>query len=462
MRFSCFLLFLFYVSGILAQDNAYEKGKIIDRVPVIGSDNETFQLYLPKAYDFNTSAAIVFIFDPSGNGTKGIRPFITSADRYNYILVCSNNSKNGPYQNNFDITNRLFSHIFSNFNIDERQIYTAGFSGGSRLASAIAVLTGAIQGVIACGAGFANEMDKKPSPASKFSYVGLVGDEDMNYQEMLNAKSWLDKFSVDNELFIYEDGHKWPPKEQIERAFDWLEMQAMKKGIRQADQGLINELYQKNLAIAYSLAKNHLVRAVEEYGRIVRNHSSNESTRSVLAILKTLRNSNDYQQELKLRETLSRQEESMSNKLIYRLNQEAGIGKSRDNFAWWKKEKIRLEEGFLNSGDILKEKMGKRILFRIKAIAYEGSMMQRNGRRKDKAIYCDKLLTQLFSEEPYWNYRLAETYAMNHDAKNARVNLQLALDKGFDDYRMILGNPEFKKLMNDKKFQAFYNKLKAN
>ena len=38
--------------------------------------------------------------------------------------------------------------MFSDFNIDSKRIYTAGFSGGSRLASAIAVLTDQIQGVI--------------------------------------------------------------------------------------------------------------------------------------------------------------------------------------------------------------------------------------------------------------------------------------------------------------------------
>ena len=94
--------------------------------------------------DMPVNSAIIFIFDPSGTAINGINAFKAGAEKFGYILVCSNNSKNGPYQMNFDLTNRLFNHIFSEFNIAENRIYTAGFSGGSRLACTVAVLTGAV------------------------------------------------------------------------------------------------------------------------------------------------------------------------------------------------------------------------------------------------------------------------------------------------------------------------------
>ena len=67
----------------------------------------------------------------------------------------------------------------------------------------------------------------------------------MNYQEMIKAKRWLDKFNVDNELFIYEDGHKWPSSKQIERAFDWIELQAYKRNIRKKFRDPLTEFYKK-------------------------------------------------------------------------------------------------------------------------------------------------------------------------------------------------------------------------
>ena len=462
MRASHLILFLFVCSFSFSQIGDYEKGKILDRIPVKGLKEETFQLYLPESYDPNTLSAIVIIFDPSGNGTKGIKPFITSAERFNYILVCSNNTKNGPYQENFDYTNRLFSHIFSSLKIDQNQIYTAGFSGGSRLACAVAVLTGAIQGVIACGAGFPNEIDKNPSLESKFSYVGLVGDEDMNYQEMLQARDWLNKFNIENELFTYEDGHSWPPKEQIERAFMWLEIQASKRKLRKPDVKLIQEFYKEDLAIADSLSEDQVFRSVMEYERIMRNYPSNKNIEVVSDKINSLKKSKKYREEIKIHKRIATEEQNILSKLLNRLLQEANYGESRDNFAWWRKELKELNEEYIESDDYFKRKLGKRTQFRLKATANESSMMQRNTKRLDRAIYCDKLLVQINPEEPWTYYRLAETYAMNNDAKNARANLELAIEKGFEHYDIIKKNSQFSKFKNDKKFTIFLRNLDSN
>ena len=456
------IILLLICNFSFSQTSNFEKGKIIEGIAVSGSADETFQLYLPKSYNQDVQSAIVFIFDPSGNGTKGIKPFMSSAEQFNYILVCSNNTKNGPYQDNFNYTNRLFSHIFSTLKIDKNQIYTAGFSGGSRLACAIAVLTGAIQGVIACGAGFPNEIDNKPSSESKFSYVGLVGDEDMNYQEMILAKNWLDKFNVDNELFTYEDGHSWPPETQIERAFKWLEIQAYKRNLRKPNTKLVQEFYKQGLDIADSLSHNQVFMAITEYERLKRNHPSNKNVEIVSMKIELLKKSKNYKQEIKTREKIRAEEQKLSNKFLNRLQQEASYGESRDNYAWWRKELKQFEVKYLNSDNYFIRKMGKRIQFRIKAAAFEGSQFERTGRRIDKAIYCDKLLVQIHPKEPYWNYRLAETYAINNDAKNTRNNLEEALQKGFDQVGLIKGNPHFTKFKTNKKFAAFLKGLNSN
>jgi len=183
MSFFRFLSILFILNLSFSQTIEYEKGKVIDSVQVAGTTDQSFQLYLPKTYDSKESSAIIFIFDPAARGNIGLLPFTQASERFNYILVCSNNSKNGSYDYNFDVANRLFEYVFSRFKIDPKQIYTAGFSGGSRLATTIAALTNSVQGVIGCGAGFMTNIQEIENRNS-FSYVGLVGDEDMNYQEM--------------------------------------------------------------------------------------------------------------------------------------------------------------------------------------------------------------------------------------------------------------------------------------
>jgi len=448
-------LFFILVFGIsFSQEMVFDKGKVIDRVTVSDSQGETFQLYLPKSYDPNGLSAIVFIFDPSGVGNYGIRPFIRSAERFNYILVCSNNSKNGPYQQNFDITNRLFTHVFSNFNIDEKQIYAAGFSGGSRLACTVAVLTGAIQGVIGCGAGFPNEMDKKPSPVSQFSYVGLVGDEDMNYQEMFNVKEWLNKFKIDNELFTYADGHRWPPENQIERAFKWLELQSYKRKIRKSNPENVKSFYEEDNVIVDSLIEtDQPFRAIMELERIKRNYGPYIVLDSIKTKIKSVKSSKQYKSEIKVRKKIAEKEYELSEKLLEKFRAESIIGVSKDNFDWWRKEFKDLEENYVNSEDYFTKKMGKRLRNRIQAVAVETSMFQRNSKRFDTVLYCDNLLVHLNPKQPYWQIRLAESHAMNNNHKEAKKHLGKAIEMGFKNKDYIKNNKAFNTLFTTSELQ---------
>jgi hypothetical protein len=256
------------------QVDTYRKGVVIDSIRV-GNSSDTYTLYLPNSYDQNDLSAIVFIFDPGGRGRIGIQPFILAAEKYNYILVCSNNSKNGPYSTNFQISNRLFDSVFSIFNIDENQIYAAGFSGGSRLATTIAVLTNQLQGVIACGAGFSTEVSHVPLSKESFSYVGLVGERDMNYYEMFEVSEWLNRFQIDNELFTFDDEHKWPSEEQIAKAFDWLELQAYKRNIRNWNKTNTLQIFRSMVEIANSFhMKEDYLKSSWEYERLLRNFGS--------------------------------------------------------------------------------------------------------------------------------------------------------------------------------------------
>ena len=112
MRFPLFLLFVVLGSSALYAQN--EKGMIIDSIAVSKATNETFALYLPKSFMENEPQPIVFIYEPLGRGAVGIQPFIPASEKYGLILVCSNNSKNGPYDRNFTISNNLFKQTLLN------------------------------------------------------------------------------------------------------------------------------------------------------------------------------------------------------------------------------------------------------------------------------------------------------------------------------------------------------------
>ena len=181
---------------LLSQDQAVLKGKIVDSLPIPSNTAESYALYLPTDHNFQKASPVVFIFDPAGRGVAGIKPFVKASEKYGLILVCSNDSRNTAYGENFDIAERWINEVLSRYKIDQKEIYAAGFSGGSRLASTIGVLSGLFKGVIGCGAAFSANPAQAPYAKDHFNFVGIIGDLDMNYQEMFRAKDWLNRLGL--------------------------------------------------------------------------------------------------------------------------------------------------------------------------------------------------------------------------------------------------------------------------
>lgn len=114
---------------VFSQFDSPVKGQVLDSIPLSANSKESFALYLPKNFDTDTLSTILFIFDPGGKGSSGVWHFIPAAEEYNYILVCSNNVKNGPYETNLAITARLLNIYFHNSILIRKGYAQPGFQG---------------------------------------------------------------------------------------------------------------------------------------------------------------------------------------------------------------------------------------------------------------------------------------------------------------------------------------------
>ncbi len=447
-----FLIFL--VSGFAQQDFSREKGKIIDSILTSGKENESFALYLPTQFDSKRPSAIVFISDPAARGKVGITPFVPASEKFNYILVCSNNSKNGPYATNLDVTDRLFKHIFARFNIDAKRIYTAGFSGGSRLATSIAVLSKAIQGVIGCGAGFPGTALHRPSNDDDFAYVGLVGDRDMNYSEMHKVQEYLDAMEIDNALFTYEDDHKWPPPEQLLRAFGWLELQAYNRGLKPINTQFIQEIFAQDYAVAKSFEKEmQLLKAVREYGRIVKNYSKYYELDSLQGKMKGLKKNKYYRTQNRDYKKAVQLEDSLSIKFSRRFYEEVSVGRSKDNFKWWKNQLEKLKRSYADNDSEQLQKMEKRLQYKIFAMAIETFDARVREKAKNSAVYCAELLLIQDPTNPFFHYRISRGFAQLNLVEQSLLHLEKALINGWKDLELIKRSKDFDPIRGYKKFE---------
>jgi len=410
---------------------------------------ETFSLYLPNQFNANKLSSIVFIFDPVARGKVGIHPFIKAAEEYGYILVCSNNSRNGPFEKNFEIANRLFEKIFSDFAINPKRVYTAGFSGGARLASTIAIMTEQIQGVIACGAGFSSYQIGFPD-AIHFSYVAIVGDQDMNLLEMYKTKDYITKLKVSNELFVYEMNHKWPSQEQILPTFDWLQLEAYKKGIVPLTDTKIKTIYRNYYRKAKNLEADHkLIYAVDEYKRIIKTFGKYFKLDSIHANLNNLNNNNILKKEKKQLKSIFLKEANLTKMFAERFKND--ITKKNINFKWWKSEinKLKKEEKTARPN---KKKMLYRLLYKVFALAIETVNVGKGVENSNQATFCYDLCILVYPKYHFPYFKQIENHINENDVSKALNYLEKLINSGYNDINAIKNNKMFESLKSNDRF----------
>ncbi|WP_297692402.1 hypothetical protein [uncultured Eudoraea sp.] len=367
MRLTYYIFLLGFISQLGAQQ-AFKPGKVIDSIPVSNTANETFALYLPTSFEPSNESPILFIFDPGGRGRIGVETFIEASESYGHILVCSNDSRNAPYERNFNIAANLFDHIFSRFTIDKNQMVLAGFSGGSRLAWAIALAAGNLTGVIACGAGVS-----EASPAilqkQEFSYAGICGNSDMNFGEMLDVKTYLTNKKISNTLFTFDGGHDWPPAAEINRAFEWLAIESHIKGKKVKTE----EELQKSFRLTYEFAKKSeadadILKVAEHYERILSTYGSIYKLDTISSHLNLLKKESAYKRALKSRTKALAEEKEWTRIFYERFNSDYNQPQNAD-MAWWNKKLTQLNDKYANA-EIEYQRMLERVQFNLFAIAY--------------------------------------------------------------------------------------------
>jgi hypothetical protein len=80
-----------------------------------------------------------------------------------------------------------------------------------------------------------------------FVLFGTAGDTDFNYIEM---KMLDNSVKSPHRVVIFDGGHTLPPDSLAMEAIEWLELQAIRSGIRQKDDALLSALWNKRLAVA--------------------------------------------------------------------------------------------------------------------------------------------------------------------------------------------------------------------
>jgi len=245
-----------------------ESGTILPHLPCAAHPEQSYALYLPANYSPDRKWPLVVSSDPAARGTVPLELQKDAAEKFGYVLVASNNSGNGLWKPRFDATDAVLMDVQTRVSVDPRRIYFAGFSGGARFSSQIALLCKCGAGVLLNGAGISNGQSlATDSPFPVFSAIGLL---DFNYREVVPLQDLLAKAGYPRWLRIFDGAHEWAPADVMEEALAWFRIQAMKSQREPRDQVFLNAQFSKMQARADALEQSgDLLAAWRESSQVV-------------------------------------------------------------------------------------------------------------------------------------------------------------------------------------------------
>src|SRR3989442_3775417 len=270
----CLLLGLFVSRTGSALD--LPRGQIIDDVACNDDPAQHYSLYLPSNFTTDRMWPVILAFDAGGRGRRGVERYQAGAERYGYIVAGSNNSRNGRWKPSLDAARAMTADLTGRFPVDVKRIYTAGMSGGARVAMMVALhpelIAGRIQGIAGVFASSAGFPPGEFRESVAFPIFATAGTDDFNYLEVLNLDRTLRSA---HRVVIFEGGHTWLPGEAATEAVEWMELQAMTSGIRPCDRTLIDDMCARRMSRAEglksSLAMMREVQSIAQDFRLFKN-----------------------------------------------------------------------------------------------------------------------------------------------------------------------------------------------
>ncbi|OFV90781.1 MAG: hypothetical protein A3G76_11465 [Acidobacteria bacterium RIFCSPLOWO2_12_FULL_65_11] len=234
------LLLLLAASATLAQN--LPAGQIVDDVKCAADPAQSYALYVPSSYTPDREWPAILAFDPGGRGRNGVERYQAAAEQYGFIVAGSNNSRNG--QASTTAVTAMSTDVMTRFHIDMKRVYTAGMSGGARVALGVALASSTkIAGVMASSAGYPDGVVRKTVP---FPIFATAGTEDFNLYEMRELDRDL---ATPHRLAIFKGGHLWLSSALALQAVEWMEIQAMRTGLKPRDAGEIDQIFDKRVAV---------------------------------------------------------------------------------------------------------------------------------------------------------------------------------------------------------------------
>jgi predicted esterase len=239
-------------------DPALRPGAVVDSVRAASDSTQRFAIYLPSTYTADRAWPVLFLMDPRGRALVPLERFRAAAERRGYVVLSSYNTlSDGAIAPNDAALDAMLVTAQDRLAVDTARLYLGGFSGTARLAWGYAAqLDGHIAGVIGVGAGLPSAdflVRQSATGGLRAAFFGGAGTTDFNYEEVRALDRRLDQFGITHHVELFDGGHEWPPDAVCAAALEWMDLQAMRRGVRPVDRAWVDSLYAGRMAAAQAL-----------------------------------------------------------------------------------------------------------------------------------------------------------------------------------------------------------------
>lgn len=431
----------------------FEKGKVLNPVIIKGDTNLSYTLYLPSTYSTKQKYPVIYFFDPHSGGHIPIDRYKALGEKYGFILIGSNDTENGmKMEGTIAIIQKLMFDAQNRIAIDPNRIYACGFSGGSRVALNYAIGVGGINGVIACGAG----PGTKQPPKQRFSFLGIAGNEDFNYTELMSIDRTFINSGWSHYFMEFNGKHEWPPVETMDDAFVWLQFDAMRNAALSKDDSVVRKFIHKNEILALELEKSKKIyEAYRVYEKLAMFTYGLNSDSTYLVAGRKLEEGAELKAVLQRKTEMETKEDTVKKMYTKSLQSKDAV--------WWDAQIKKLN----SEAKTMKEKdevlLRKRLLSYLSLAAYmsaSGAVKFADFKGADHFL---KIYEGVDPTNPEHAFIRAVVHAKQNEPDKAIESLRKSVKLGFSDTKRIVSEPVLLQLKSKyKEFDELVENVKAN
>ncbi|HEV9037807.1 MAG TPA: hypothetical protein VGQ51_14330 [Puia sp.] len=412
-------------------------GRIVDSVVCKADASQSYAVYIPVAGGKEALPAVYF-FDSHGAGALPLLKYRRLADIYGCILIGSNNSKNGNDWNTTEtIWRRLSEDTHQRLKINGARLYTAGFSGGAKVASFVAIQHPEIKGVIVNGAGLPDGVSAGDFP---FSITAIAGEGDMNMTDLVALDGQLDKTRTRHRILFFDGKHEWAPETTMRTAFIGWQLDAMEAKLIPRNEAFIDAWVSKSRQQEEAFERDsRLIKAWQECRLSVRLLEGLTDARWFREKAASLESNALYRKQRQQEQTLLVSEENTKADYMQHFQQGDRVYWAKTIDGLRAKAVAKTAEGA----------MYQRLLAYLSLAFYSISNQMINAGQNAAARH----FTDLYKMDDPTNseawYFSAILDAREGNARAAQSDLATAVRYGFNDKRRLRQQPEFKQMRID-------------